>query len=63
MRTFLLLFVALLMMSASVEAKKKMKLPASQQTAAAKQHRASMKQVQKSRKAPKHPKKHSQRVN
>jgi hypothetical protein len=62
MRTVLLVFLALLLMSASVEAKKKMKVPASQQTASAKQHRAMMKKYQKTRKAPKHAK-HSQKVN
>jgi hypothetical protein len=62
MRTLLLVFCALLLMSASVEAKKKMKLPASQQTTAAKQHRAMLKQTAKAHKAPKHAK-HSQRVN
>ncbi len=61
MRTLLLVFCALLAMSASMEAKKKTKLPASQKTAAAKQHRKANKKYQKSRKAPKH--QHRQRVN
>jgi hypothetical protein len=54
MRTLLLVFCALLVMSASVEAKKKVKMPASQKTAAAKQHKAMVKQSQKAHKAPKH---------
>jgi biopolymer transport protein ExbD len=59
MRTVLLVLCALLMMGATMEAKKvKVKTPASQK-AFAKQHKKALKQMQKSRKAPKH----HQRVN
>lgn len=58
MRTLLVVFCALLMMSASMEAKKKVKVPASQKTFA-KQHKKALKKYQKTRKAPKH----KQRVN
>lgn len=54
MRTLLLVFCALLLMSASVEAKKKLKTPASQKTTVARQHQKMVKQYAKSRKAPKH---------
>jgi hypothetical protein len=54
MRTLLLVFCALLLMTASMDAKKKMKTPASQNTQVAKQHRAMVKQYSKSHKAPKH---------
>ena len=60
MRTLLLVFCTLLIMSGSMEArKKKFKTPASQNTALARQHKAMMKKVQKNHKAPKH----RQRVN
>jgi hypothetical protein len=58
MRTLLVVFCALLMMNFSLEAKKKM--PASQKTQISKQHRKAVKQLAKSRKAPKV---HQQRVN
>jgi hypothetical protein len=54
MRTLLVVFCALLMMNFSLEAKKKIKMPATQKTQAAKQHRAASKKIVKSRKAPKH---------
>jgi len=53
MRTLLLVLCGLLMLN-SLEAKKKMRLPASQQTAASKSHVAAAKKYAKSRKAPKH---------
>lgn len=59
MRTLLLIFLAILLMAGSMDAKKKVKTPAWQNTPAAKQHKAMMKRVQKSHKAPKH----RQRVN
>jgi hypothetical protein len=59
MRTVLLVFCALLMMTFALEAKKKAKMPASQTTAISKQHKADMKKMTKARKAPKH----RQRVN
>jgi hypothetical protein len=62
MRTLLLVFCGLLVMNLSLEAKKKMKLPASQKTAITKQHKAMVKQTVKARKAPKAPK-HRQSVN
>ena len=54
MRTVLVLFCAVLMMNFSLEAKKKVKLPAAQKTQMSKQHRAMSKKIVKSRKAPKH---------
>ena len=54
MRTVLLVFCALLLMSASVEAKKKFKTPASQRTSVAKQHQDMVKNYSKAHKAPKH---------
>ena len=60
MRTVLLVFCVLLTMSFALEAKKKVKLPPSQQTAVSKQHRADMKKIVKSRTV--HGK-HKQKVN
>jgi hypothetical protein len=57
MRTVLVVFCALLVMSASMEAKRK--VPAVQKTTLAKAHRKAVKQIVKSRKAPKR----RQRVN
>lgn len=54
MRNLFLVLCALLILCASMEAKKKVKTPASQNTAAAKQHRSMVKKYQKSHKAPKH---------
>jgi hypothetical protein len=54
MRTLLLVFCALLIVCASMDAKKKVKIPASQRSAEAKQHQAMVKQYAKSHKAPKH---------
>ena len=59
MRNLLLVFCALLVMSGSMEARKKVRVPASQKTTMAKQHKKALKKYQKSRKAPKH----HQRVN
>jgi hypothetical protein len=58
MRTLLVASCAVLLVSFSLEAKKKIKMPAAQQTASAKQHRAEIKKIQKTRKV-----KHHQRVN
>jgi len=58
MRTLLVVFCALLIVSLSLEAKKP-KIPASQKTELAKQHKAMVKEIAKSRKASKH----RQRVN
>jgi hypothetical protein len=58
MRTLLVVSCSLLVLSLSLEAKKKIKMPAAQTTASAKQHRADIKKIQKSRKV-----KHHQRVN
>jgi hypothetical protein len=52
MRTLVVVFCALLMMTFSLEAKRKK--PASQKTQISKQHKAMSKKVVKSRKAPKH---------
>jgi hypothetical protein len=54
MRTVLVVLCTILVVSFSLEAKKKIRIPASQQTAASKQHRAAVKQIIKSRKVPKH---------
>lgn len=51
MRTLLAVFCVLLILSASVEARKKK--PASQNTVAAKDHQAQMKKYAKAHKAPK----------
>jgi hypothetical protein len=59
MRILLVGFCALLTITLSLEAKKK--LPPSQNTTISKQHRDMVKKIQKSRKAPKT--KHRQRVN
>ena len=53
MRTLLVVFCALLIVSLSLEAKKR-KIPASQKTEMAKQHKAMLKDIAKSRKASKH---------
>lgn len=54
MRTVLLVLCALLLVGGSMEAKKaRVKAPPSQK-AFAKQHKRALKQMQKSRKAPKH---------
>ena len=52
MRTVLAVFCALGILNLSMEAKKKM--PASQTTEMSKQHKAAVKKIIKSRKAPKH---------
>ena len=62
MRTLLLVFCALLAINFSLQAKKKMKLPASQKTEMVKQHRAEIKELRKARKAPK-TSQHRQNVN
>ena len=54
MRKLLLVLCALLLVTASMEAKKKVKTPAWQKTPAARQQRTRLKQLQKNRKAPKH---------
>jgi hypothetical protein len=52
------------LMTSSVEAKKKLKMPAAQKSQAAKQHRADVKQAARGHKAPKPRKlKHNQKVN
>jgi hypothetical protein len=59
MRTLLVVLCALGIMSVSLEAKAKRRIPASQKTAISKQHKAMSKSIVKSRKAPKR----RQRVN
>jgi hypothetical protein len=54
MRTVWLVVCALLITNFSLEAKKKAKIPASQKTEMSKQHKAMVKKIAKSRKAPKH---------